>query len=787
MNSHIAHPPQSQLLLRKRIHIVLAGAAFCLSACSAWAQTTATVTVNAASVSAAVPPEGYGLNTYVFDGNMLSSGVASEVQESGIGALRYPGGSDSDVFNFISATDSSMNDGAYWDSSDTFANFMSDLAIPEGGIPVITVNYGSNLTDSGGGQPSEAASWVKYANVTNNYGIVYWEIGNETYGNGYYNSWNWEYDLHDTDQTAADRVGNSALSPTAYGTNAAAFVQAMKAVDPTIKCGISVNTSQYSPGWDQGVFQGISSALSGTGYYPDFVIVHWYPSGTNAQILAAQAGIPAQVAQIQSDLDNYYTLSNKSEIQILVTETGPGSAGGILPFLFAVDDYLTWFENGASNVDYQDLHQGYLASPGDPGNTSGSYLNPYGPWYGVSLSSTVARVGDNMVAATSSNSLLRAHAVQRTDGQTGVILVNEDPGNNTAVTVNISGATLAGTGSQYNFGNANFSSGSDTANSGISESSISGVGNKFTVTIPAYSATAIVIPLSSTSTFLLSNSGNINLVAGATTGNTSTITISPSNGFSGAVALTCAVTGPSGSASPATCSLASPSVASGSGTDVLTVSTTSTTTAGAYTVTVTGASGAIAQTTTVTVNVTAPPAPSFALTNSGNITVSPGATTGNVSTITVTPSGGFTGAVAMNCAITASPAGAVDLPTCSLATASVTIGGATAQTNVLTVSTTPAATAHSNPANPFWPSAGGAVLALALFFGIPARRRNWRSMLGMLVLFVSIGAIGCGGGGGSGGGTPPNPGTTAGTYSVTVTGTPASGTALTTNVTLTVN
>jgi alpha-L-arabinofuranosidase len=782
MNLHIAQHSETSGTTRKRIHTVLAAAALCLlPAGSAWSQTTSAVTVNAASVSATVPPEGYGLNTYVFDGNMLSSGVASAVQSSGVTALRYPGGSDSDVFNFITGTEQSMNDGAYWYSGDTFANFMSQLAQPEGGTPVITVNYGSNVTNSGPALPSEAASWVQYANVTNNYGIVYWEIGNETYGNGYYNSWDWEYDLHDLDQTAADRVGNSALSPTAYGTNAAAFVQAMKAVDPSIKCGISVNTSQYSPGWDQAVFQGISAALSGTGLYPDFVIVHWYPSGTNAQILATQATIPATVAQIRSDLKSYYTLSNVNEMQILVTETGPGNlttvGGGILPFLFASDDYLTWFENGASNVDYQDLHQGYLEEPGD-GNEASSgddYTTPYGPWYGVSLDSTVARVGDSMVAATSTNALLRAHAIQRTDGQTGVVLINQDPTNNTAVTVNISGVMLASTGTQYNFGNANFASSSWTASSEISESAITGVGNSFTVTVPAYSVTAVLIPSVNGSSFLLSNNGNITLAGGATSDNTSTITVSPSGGFSGAVAMTCAVTSPTGATSPATCSLASSSVASGSGTDVLTVATTSTTTAGAYSVLVTGTSGALTQTTTVTVTVTPPP--SIALTNSGSITLtSPGATTGNTSTITVTPSGGFTGAVAMTCAITSSPSGAIDLPTCGLATPSVTISGATAQTDVLTLNTTAATTSLNKPANPFWHSTGGAVLALLVFFGVPARRRRWLSMLGLLVFFVSMAAIGCGGGGGggAGGGGSSNTGTTAGDYVVTVTATSGS-------------
>jgi hypothetical protein len=76
-----------------------------------------------------------------------------------------------------------------------------------------------------------------------------------------------------------------------------------------------------------------------------------------------------------------------------------------------------------------------------------------------------------------------------------------------------------------------------------------------------------------------------------------------------------------------------------------------------------------------------------------------------------------------------------------------------------------------------------------IFFGIPARRRKWLLMVGLLVVFASVAAIGCGSsssGGGGGGGTS-NPGTTAGTYSITVTGTPTLGTAETTVVTLTVN
>jgi len=87
-----------------------------------------------------------------------------------------------------------------------------------------------------------------------------------------------------------------------------------------------------------------------------------------------------------------------------------------------------------------------------------------------------------------------------------------------------------------------------------------------------------------------------------------------------------------------------------------------------------------------------------------------------------------------------------------------------------------------------WLGAGsGAALALLLFFGIPARRRSWRSMLGIIVAMAVIGALSsCGGSGGGGGGGQTIPGTTAGTYTVTVTGASGSITQ-TTPVTISVN
>jgi hypothetical protein len=189
------------------------------------------------------------------------------------------------------------------------------------------------------------------------------------------------------------------------------------------------------------------------------------------------------------------------------------------------------------------------------------------------------------------------------------------------------------------------------------------------------------------------------------------------------------------------------------------------------------------------------PTPGFAISGT-SVTVASGATTGNTSTITVTPNGGFTGSVALTAAITSSPVGALDLPTLSFGSSSpVVLTGANAGTASLTIFTTAATSGtlvYPKRNGAPWYAAGGATLACLLLFGIPVRRRRWQSMLGLLLLLLTLagGVTACGGtvkGGsshGSGGGTS-TPGTTAGTYTVTVTGTSGTTTA-TGMVTLTV-
>jgi hypothetical protein len=172
------------------------------------------------------------------------------------------------------------------------------------------------------------------------------------------------------------------------------------------------------------------------------------------------------------------------------------------------------------------------------------------------------------------------------------------------------------------------------------------------------------------------------------------------------------------------------------------------------------------------------PPPSFTVSGTA-ITVTPGATTGNTSTITVSSTGGFTGTVSLSCAFSTNAA--TDPATCSIP-ASITISGTTAQTSTLTVNTTAATTGTCSAANlrhkgvP-WYTPGSMVLAWVLLFGIPARRRRWQARLGILALLITLtgGILACGGSGGGVGGCNAvrNPGTTAGSYTIIVTGTSA--------------
>jgi Bacterial Ig-like domain (group 3) len=141
-------------------------------------------------------------------------------------------------------------------------------------------------------------------------------------------------------------------------------------------------------------------------------------------------------------------------------------------------------------------------------------------------------------------------------------------------------------------------------------------------------------------------------------------------------------------------------------------------------------------------------------------------------TFKVTPEGGYTGTVKFSCGSLPS------LATCSFSPASVTSSGSSPVSSTLTV-TTAATTSMVSPVRPFGPSrppsspwvpAGGLALAgVAGLAFVPARIRRWNResrviSWGLLLASFSLSIMGCGGGTSM----PSNPGTPAGSYTISV-------------------
>ncbi len=144
--------------------------------------------------------------------------------------------------------------------------------------------------------------------------------------------------------------------------------------------------------------------------------------------------------------------------------------------------------------------------------------------------------------------------------------------------------------------------------------------------------------------------------------------------------------------------------------------------------------------------------------------------------VSVSPGGGFTGAVNMSCSVTGRSSSDVDIPTCSFAPIQVNIASSNAVSSTLTINTTAPTTGAVDPQQKSpWTVAGGSAFALLLLLFRPVRQTRQRLLFGILSLCLIFGCLtACGGGGSSGatgssGGGSGTTGTTPDTYTVTFT------------------
>ncbi|MDQ7803583.1 cellulose binding domain-containing protein [Amycolatopsis sp. A133] len=439
----------------------------------------ATVTVNARAGLATMPDTGIGANHAVWDSQLGTDAVADLLGGAGVRTMRYPGGSYGDIYHWKDNT----APGGYVAPGTDFDTFMGGVR-RAGAQPVIIANYGT-------GTPEEAADWVRYANVTKGYGVKYWEIGNELYGNGHYGA-NWEADNHED------------KSPTGYANGVVAYADAMKAVDPSVKIGAVLTTPAN---WPDGVVGAGDTAtwnqtvLSIAGPHIDFVILHWYPSGSTAAEALTRTEQVTDMLYLAREQITRYAGANPGRIGIAMTELNTPVGMNTQPgALFAADAYSSLLANGVFTVDWWNVHNGAtklstVAGQPDYGDfgllSSATCLDggcepalntPFAPYYGLKMMSTFARPGDQFVRAAADDPLVGAHAVRRPNGDLAVLLLNKDPDQARAVTLDYAGYTPAPGAPQV----FTFTNGATSISSAASGSSTS-------QTLPPYSLTTVVL------------------------------------------------------------------------------------------------------------------------------------------------------------------------------------------------------------------------------------------------------------------------------------------------------
>jgi alpha-N-arabinofuranosidase len=531
-----------------------------LAPLAAQAQNVA-ITVDASQTVRTVDERVFGANSVIWDPQAASTQTISLLQAAGLRTVRVPGGSLSDEYHWAKNT-TLANTWTWASHFGSFARLLTGLNAQA----FVTVNYGT-------GTPQEAAALVAYLNrpvadVSTNpvigvdakgtdwkaadfwagvragsplatddgfnflriartaaVGAKYWEIGNENYGS-------WETDEQEVRH-----------DPFTYANRAKDYIARMKAIDPTIKVGVVVETGEddyanntnhpaTNPRTNQ-VHNGWTPVLLTTlrqiGVTPDFVTYHRYDQAPGQEsdsfLLQSAATWKNDAADLRQQVNDYLGAAG-ANVEIVVTEnnsvyTDPGKQStSVVNGLFLADSVanimqteinaLVWWDvrngtptNSSGQIignqsaslygwrNYGDY--GMISSPTTGAATT--YFELYPTYYAMKLLSYFARGGDTVVKTTSGSNLLAAYATKRSDGTLALLVLNKHATQTQTGSFTLTGFTPANSANVYSYGitqdNAAKPGGSGLTD--IASTTMNIAGATFTATFTPYSMTVIVL------------------------------------------------------------------------------------------------------------------------------------------------------------------------------------------------------------------------------------------------------------------------------------------------------
>lgn len=377
----------------------------------------------------------FGIATFVSDWTLTNPGTIQRIREAGFTMMSYPGGRVGDVYNWRDNVNGLDGTQGVVDS-----NAFASLSAEVGTDSIFTVNYGS-------GTPQLARDWVHHMNVVRGANIKYWVIGNEVYGT--------DYDWHE--------YRNDALT---YAQFVRDCIVMMKAVDPTIKIGVSGTISE----WDYPQRVSVTNPRTGRvrngwgpvlltrlrelGVTPDFWDFHLYPTAPGKEsdaFLLNSSDRPAYLFPIMRQMITDYLGEAGNNVKIYLTENNATwtpvgkQTTSMTNALYLANIWAESAVNGADGFVWWNLHNpAYtngnnhpsLESSREYGDfgvlsigtlTNGEPLNtPYPTFYAFKLLKVFARPGDTLVRATSDNHLLPVYASKSAqDGRIRLLILNK--------------------------------------------------------------------------------------------------------------------------------------------------------------------------------------------------------------------------------------------------------------------------------------------------------------------------------------------------------------------------
>jgi hypothetical protein len=397
---------------------------------------TQSLSINAGSISKDLAVHPSGANScWLMDSDIKwPRAVSNESRfaEMKLGALRFPYGHLAD--NYLWHTPGQYSNIARtglipqvaspdipakwtWAVSQTNGTFLKDLSFDEyvgmckrkGIEPLIVINAQSYKYTGGptyNTLKTSALEWVRYANITNKYGIKYWQIGNEV-----------EHD--------------DKLTMTEYTNLFIDFATAMKAIDPTIKVGTGVLSTTS---WNKDV-------LTKAGTLCSFISTHNYQfsssvaAGGFRKWYKDNSILVSNTDDTQKMLDANFT--SRPNIEIHVTETNV--TGGDFPDLEIIDIYkaLYWFEMNMNQLALKNVKYTYFWGTHSPGGGETS-LGDIGTLLENSNANTIRPAGrviqlintylkDKLVNTPRTSGTIRKYASVSNDGnELSVFLLNKD-------------------------------------------------------------------------------------------------------------------------------------------------------------------------------------------------------------------------------------------------------------------------------------------------------------------------------------------------------------------------